>query len=85
MLYKDGKPFAPDINDFISAFNFYGEMEFTLSGRDLWRRGVANVGVEFSNLKTGDCQIFENIEEFRQKAKIGGVLLKDLWDKVTNL
>ena len=32
-LYKEGKPFMPDLDDFIDGYNFYGEMEFTYQGK----------------------------------------------------
>ena len=37
-LYKEGKAFLPDFNDFIDGYNFYGEMEFTYK-RNIWTDG----------------------------------------------
>lgn len=83
-LYKDGKPFTPDFDDFIDGYNFYGEMEFTYKGTTYGLMGVENVGVEFWGMNTDKYEIFKDIEEFVQKAQIDGKLLKDIWQEVEN-
>ena len=83
-LYKEGKPFTPDFDDFISGYNFYGEMEFTYKNVVYGLMGITNEGVEFFNTNTGECEMFKNIEEFEQKAQINGQLVKDIWNEVTN-
>jgi len=83
-LYKENKPFVPDFNDFIDGYNFYSEMEFTYNGITYGLMGIANDGVEFFGVDTDKYEIFKNIEEFKQKARINGSLVKDIWDKVEN-
>ena len=83
-LYKEGKSFTPDFDDFIAGFNFYGEMEFTYKGTTYGLMGVENVGVEFWGMKTDKYETFKDIEEFKQKAQIDGKLLKDIWHEVEN-
>lgn len=83
-LYKENKPFIPDFEDFISGFNFYGEMEFTYKGVIYGLVGIAKEGVEFYSTNTGEYKVFKDIEEFKQKAQIDGKLVKDIWNKVTN-
>ena len=83
-LYKEGKPFIPDFDDFIDGYNFYGEMEFTYKGITYGLMGVENVGVEFWGMNTDKYEIYKDIEEFEQKAHINGKLVKDIWDEVEN-
>lgn len=83
-LYKEGKPFIPDFNDFIAGYNFYGEMEFTYKGITYGLMGVENEGVEFWGINTNKYEKFKNIEEFAKNAKINGKLVKDIWNEVEN-
>lgn len=84
-LYQEGKPFLPDFNDFIDGYNFYGEMEFTYKGVTYGLMGIANEGVEFWGMNANTYEIFKNIEEFAEKAKINEKLLKDIWNEVENV
>lgn len=88
-LYKEGKPFKVDFDDFINAFMFYGEMEFYYNkicygicwtgegdGVRFWASDVPikeRVTIEFASP-----------EDFIANARIDGILIKDLWDKVEN-
>lgn len=83
-LYKEGKPFTPDFDDFIDGFNFYGEMEFTYQGITYGLMRTKNVGIEFWGMNTDKYEIYKDIEEFEQKAQINGKLVKDIWDEVEN-
>ena len=83
-LYKDGKPFDPDFDDFIDGYNFYGEMEFAYKGITYGLMGIENEGVEFWGINTDTYEMFKDIEEFAEKAKIDGKLVKDVWDEVEN-
>lgn len=73
-----------NFNDFIETYNNYGEVEFTLNNI---RYGVlyddANKKIELLNIQTNEKQLFNDIYDFKQNAKINGKLLKDLWDNVT--
>lgn len=83
-LYKEGKPFIPDFDDFICGYNFYGEMEFTYNGKRYGLMGIESVGVELFEIDTDNCQTFKNIDEFKSNAKVGDKLIKDIWNEVTN-
>ena len=83
-LYQEGNPFAPDFNDFIEGYNFYGEMEFTYKGITYGLMGIANEGVEFWGMNTDTYEMFKNIDEFTEKAKIDGRLVKEIWHEVEN-
>ena len=83
-LYKEGKPFTPDFQDFIDGYNFYGEMEFTYKGATYGLMGNADESVEFWGMNTDIYEVYKDIEEFEQKAQINGKLVKDIWSEVEN-
>ena len=83
-LYKEGKPFIPNFEDFIDGYNFYGEMKFTYNGITYGLMGIENEGVEFWGINTDIYQMFKNIEEFAEKAKVDGKPIKDIWNEVEN-
>ncbi len=84
--YNNGKSATlANFNDFIETYNNYGEVEFTLNNT---RYGVLydddNKKIALLNIQTNEKQLFNDIYDFEQNAKINGKLLKDLWDNVTN-
>lgn len=83
-LYKEGKPFLPNFEDFIRGYNFYGEMKFSYDGVTYGLMGIADKGVEFCGINTNKYEIFKDIEEFTQKAQINGKFVKDIWNEVEN-
>ena len=83
-LYREGKPFLPDFDDFIDGFNFYGEMEFAYKGT-LYGLMDTDEGVEFFKVNGEYFEIFKDIEEFQQKAQINGKHLKEIWNEVENV
>lgn len=83
-LYKEGKPFIPDFEDFIDGYNFYGEMEFTYKGITYGLMGIENEGVEFWGMNTDTYEMFKDIEEFAEKAKVDEKLVKNIWPEVEN-
>lgn len=84
LLYAEWKSFRPSLEDFLDAFNNYGEMEFKY--KDLYCalfRGKNNEGIEFGwNPK--NIYYFSDKEDFIQNAKIGEEFVRDIWDKVEN-
>lgn len=59
-------------------------MEFTYKGITYGLMGIANEGVEFWGINTDIYEMFKNIDEFAEKAKINGKLVKDIWHEVEN-
>ena len=59
-------------------------MEFTYNGITYGLMGIKNEGVEFWGMNTDIYQIFKNIEEFAEKTKVDGKLVKDIWNEVEN-
>lgn len=83
-LYIEGKPFSPDIDDFIGGLDFYGEMEFTYQGINY---GVtrSNGMIDFWIVNGKTVELFKDSIEFRDKAQINGKYLKDIWQEVKNV
>ena len=59
-------------------------MEFTYKGITYGLMGIENEGVEFWGINTDIYQMFKNIEEFAEKAKVDGKSIKDIWCDVEN-
>ena len=84
-LYSDGKPLKPDLDDFLEAFEFYGEtgFEYNNVGFSMFRNGES--GIEFSwGPEPSGTIYFKNKEDFVQNAKIGNEFVRDIWDMVEN-
>ena len=83
-LYKEGKPFTPDLNDFLEALDFYGEMTFKYNNIECELFRYNNEDVISFYYEEGKSILFENKEDFIQNAKIGDEYVRDIWDKVEN-
>ena len=81
-LYRECKPFNPDLSDFLDGFNMYGEMFFKYNNVEceLFRSNNEG-GISFC-YEEGKPILFENKEDFIQNAKIGDEFVRDIWDKV---
>lgn len=81
-FFQEGKPFKPDLNDFLDGFNFYGEMQFRYKDIDCELiRSDNNGGISFC-YEEGKSILFENKEDFIENAKIGDEFVRDIWDDV---
>lgn len=81
-LHAEGKPFTPSIEDFLDAFNFYGEMEFRYKNLNccLFRSDEED-GIEFG-WSPKNIYYFSGKEDFIANAKIGDEYVRDIWNKV---
>lgn len=79
--YKKGLPFKATFDEFIKGLLFYSEMLFTYNSisYEVFINGNFKIVFCCENFQ----QEYENCEEFKNKANINGILLKDLWDDVT--
>lgn len=83
-LYKESKPFKPDLNDFIEGFDMYGEMEFRYKNFDCFLfRGNLEDEIEFG-WSPENIYYFSNKEDFIKNAKIENEYVRDIWDLVEN-
>ena len=84
-LYKEGKPFRPDLKDFLDSLYFYSEVEFWYNGLNccMCLRGNVDTKIEFG-WSPENVYYFSNKEDFIQNAKIGDEYVRDIWDKVEN-
>ena len=87
-LYSEGKPFEPDLNDFVEALFFYSEMQFEYKqvyyAVELVGNDEDNYNIELYNSKTGESFFFKTKEDFVNNAKIEGEFLKDVWNETTD-
>lgn len=86
-LYKQGKPYEPNIYEFFEAYEFYGEMQFVYKGI---RYGIISAmkednedAIDFFRINCTESQVFESKYDFIQNAKIGDEYVKDIWDATT--
>lgn len=84
--FKEGKSAVlANFEDFISALDNYGELEFTYSDT---RFGVLlddkSNNIVLVNIESNQKQYYSDIDSFARTSKIDGVLLKMLWKSVTN-
>lgn len=74
-----------NFNDFVEAFENYGELEFKY--RNI-RYGVLlddNCNkILLLNIKTKQKEYYLDVDDFSQNANIDGVLLKTLWNQVSD-
>lgn len=87
-LYKEGKPFQPNLDEFIEALFYYSEVQFEYNGTYY---GVVLTGTNDNNtiikmfqFDNKSSYTFKTKEEFKNTAKIGNQYLKDIWDKTTD-
>lgn len=87
-LYSEGKPFEPDLDEFIEALNCYSEMQFEYNGVyyavEFVPNGEDEYDIELYNSKTGEAFIFKTTDDFKNNAKVEGKLLKDIWNDTTD-
>ena len=82
-LYQEGKPFSPDLNDFMEMLYFYSEVEFWYKGLNCCVTLKEDSKIEFG-WSPNNVYYFTDKDDFIQNAKIGDVYVKDIWDKVEN-
>lgn len=83
-LFKTGKPFKPDLKDFLNGFNFYGEMEFRYKNIECELVRSNNEGGISFCYEEGKTILFQDTEDFINNAKIGDEFVRDIWDNVEN-
>ena len=87
-LYSEGKPFEPDLGEFIEALHNYSEMQFKYNGVyyavELVFNDNSEPQISLYNSKTKETTLFNNDEDFKNNAKVDGKLLKDIWNDATD-
>ncbi len=81
-LYKQSKKLEPDLDDFIDGLFMYSEMVFTYNNveYEVFLKPNKNIILCSSSMQ----QEYTTREEFKNRANINGLLLKDIWHNVTN-
>ncbi len=84
-LYRENKHLKPDLDDFLEAFEFYGETGFEYKNLMFCLFGHGDDGIEMSwGPNDDEVAYFKDKEDFIQNAKIDNEYLRDIWDKVEN-
>lgn len=87
-LYKEGKPFELNFDDFIKALYSYGEMQFEYDGIyyavEFVRNGEDENNIQLYNSKTRERFLFKTKNDFKNNAIVEGKFLKDVWDETTD-
>ena len=85
-LIKQGKPLEPTFDEFIEAYENYGEMEFWHKNRTygllMGRHGEPDVFHFYEKNVKGSVQTYKTVQELKENAHIGGKRLKDIWHEV---
>ena len=82
-LYQEGKPFSPDLNDFMEMLYFYSEVEFWYKGLNCCLFIREDTTIEFG-WSPDNVYYFADKDDFIKNAKIGNEYIQDIWDKVEN-
>ena len=87
-LYREGKPFEPNLDEFMEALHSYSEMQFEYKGRyyavELVSYGQEEVKISLYNSQTKEVIYFDDDEDFINNAKVDNKLVKDIWDETTD-
>ena len=85
LLFKEGKKLIPSLEDFLEAFEFYGETGFEYKNLMFCLYRYGDNGIEMGwGPKDDEVAYFKNKEDFIKNAKIGDEYIRDIWDKVKN-
>jgi hypothetical protein len=83
--YREGKSaILANFQDFVRAWESYGELEFTYKKTVYGVCAHRGTIILFESKSSKEVGVFKDTNEFKEKANIDGVLLKDLWHNVTN-
>lgn len=87
-LYKEGKEFEPNLDEFIEALHYYAEMQFMYNGTYYAVEPVSdenkNLKIRLFNSQTKEKTLFKDNKDFKNNAKIKDEYLKDVWEKTTD-
>lgn len=79
--YKKGQKFKATFDDFINGLNWYKEMLFWYNNKYYAVR-YRDTGIFLES--RGAEQIYKSVDDFINKGKIEGRLIKDIWDEVVH-
>lgn len=87
-LYAEGKPFEPDLDEFMEALHSYSEMQFEYNGVyyavELVFNDKREPQISLYNSQTKESTIFNKDDDFKNNAKVEGKFLKDIWNDTTD-
>lgn len=85
-LYSEGRPFEPNLDDFVEVLFFYSEVQFKY--KNMYYEVILASENDEEIIKMNDfngknLQTFKTKEDYINNAKIDGKLLKDIWEETT--
>ncbi|MBQ8444140.1 MAG: hypothetical protein IJX25_02170 [Clostridia bacterium] len=87
-LFSEGRPFEPNLDEFIEALHGYGEMQFEYKGIyyavELIYDENKILRIRFYNSQTNESIFFDDDTDFKNNAKIGEEYIKDIWEETTD-
>lgn len=87
-LFNEGKPFEPNLDEFIEALHGYSEMQFAYNGIyyavELIYDENNALKISFYNSQTKESLLFDDDADFINNAKIGDEYVKDIWEQTTD-
>jgi len=84
-LVKQGKPLIPTLDDFAQMVKYNLHAEFFYKSRHYGVLDGHGNDIEFYEMSIEEgYQSYPTIDEFKEKAHIGGKLLKDIWHEVVD-
>ena len=85
-LYSEGRPLEPDFEDFIDFCDTYRGVEFLYNKTQYFVSKSDNENYSLYVCRDKSILIgeYQDIDDFAERASIGGLLLKDLWGQIKN-
>lgn len=87
-LYKEGKSFKPNLNEFMEMLYVYSEVVFSYKNKDFCLFLIHDKNKELSKIEFSwgpnddEVAYFKDKEDFIQNAKIDNEYVRDIWEKV---
>ena len=86
-LYSEGRPFEPNLDDFVEALFFYSEVQFKY--KNIYYEVILASEndeeiIKMNDFNGGNLQTFKTKEDYINNAKVEGKLLKDIWADTTD-
>ena len=89
-LYKEGKPFKPNLNEYMEMLYVYSEVVFSYKNKDFCLFLIHDKNKELSKIEFSwgpnddEVAYFKDKEDFIKNAKIDNEYVRDIWNKVEN-
>lgn len=87
-LFNEGKPFEPNLDEFIEGLHNYGEMQFEYKdiyyAVELIYNENKTLKISLYNSQTKEVVLFDDDTDFKNNAKIGNEYIRDIWEQTSD-